>query len=235
MSIKAVGMILEHSPKSLKPSEVLVLIAIANHVDDKGISFPSMDKIARNSHVSKRQVIRILSQLQDKGEIKIKQRKRQDDLHDTNLYTLNEKYWHPNGGSDKLTPPHSDKLSLGSDTDDTRVVSPMSPKPSIEPSITKNPPLSPQVEIPSNLNTPEFNKVWLTWQAHRREIKKKLTPRSMKMQLKDLGKYPVGVAIQMVEQSIRGGYQGIFPVKQSQNGQHAPQKRVRVETDVVRY
>jgi DNA-binding transcriptional MocR family regulator len=230
MSIKAVGMILEHSSSTLNPSEVLVLIAIANHVDDQGRSWPSLDKIAKNAHLSRRQVIRVIRQLEEKGEIEITTRKQENDLHNTNLYTLNSKYW----GGDKLTPQGSDKLSRGSDMGDTRVVSPMSPKPSIEPSITKNPPLSPQIPIPQNLNTETFLKAWKDWHACRKEMGKKLTPRSEKAQLKMLAEYSPSVAIQIIETSIMNGYQGLFPPKVSTNGNghQAPQVKRQGEYSV---
>jgi len=74
------------------------------------------------------------------------------------------------------------------------------------------------VDFPKELNTPEFQKTWNQWKQHLVEKKKKLTPSTSKMQLKKLAKLPVGTAIAMLEQSIQNGWQGIFTLKEENNG-----------------
>lgn len=69
------------------------------------------------------------------------------------------------------------------------------------------------IELPENLNTEEFLATWNDWTAYRKEIKKTMTERTQKMQLKKLSDYPVGTAIAMIEQSIENGWQGIFELK----------------------
>ena len=62
--------------------------------------------------------------------------------------------------------------------------------------------------LPSWLNLDTWNK----WVAYRKDIKKKLTPRSIEMQLKELEKdIPNHVAI--IERLIMNGWTGLFPLK----------------------
>jgi phage replication O-like protein O len=66
------------------------------------------------------------------------------------------------------------------------------------------------VEIPPNLNTPEFLKAWGEWLVHRTQIKHKVTELTQQKQLKMLAQYSPKIAIAMIEQSITNGWQGIF-------------------------
>jgi len=67
--------------------------------------------------------------------------------------------------------------------------------------------------LPPELDTPEFLKAWEEWNQHRSEIKKKLTPSTKARQLKMLAKYPPATAAAMIEQSICGGWTGLFELK----------------------
>ncbi len=65
-----------------------------------------------------------------------------------------------------------------------------------------------ELELPEWLN----KEVWNEWLAYRKEQGKKLTERSVKLQIKELsGDIPNHVAI--IEQSIRNGWTGLFPLK----------------------
>lgn len=57
----------------------------------------------------------------------------------------------------------------------------------------------------------EFIEAWQDWNNFRKEIKKPLTPTGMKMQLKFLASLSEEQAIASIEQSIRAGWQGLFP------------------------
>lgn len=64
--------------------------------------------------------------------------------------------------------------------------------------------------IPESLNTPEFVELWSAWVDHRKELKKKLTPTAIKLQLRRLERWGIERAIAALEHSIGNGYQGIF-------------------------
>jgi 5-formyltetrahydrofolate cyclo-ligase len=72
------------------------------------------------------------------------------------------------------------------------------------------------------MNTPElphtsaaWAEAWADWIAFRKEIKKPLTPTSVKKQAKFLHAMSEADAIACLEQSIRNGWQGLFPVSKT--------------------
>lgn len=66
--------------------------------------------------------------------------------------------------------------------------------------------------LPPSLDFPEFRQAWDDWKAYRKEARKPLTPRSEKMQIKQLAAMGRD-AVFAIERSIANGYQGIFPPK----------------------
>lgn len=80
-----------------------------------------------------------------------------------------------------------------------------------EPKVTK---------IPDNLDNPEFLLVWEKWKKYLKGIKKAITPITEEEQLKFLAEQPQ--PIQVIENSIRNGWQGIFENKTIKpNGKHS--------------
>ncbi|MEZ5328035.1 MAG: helix-turn-helix domain-containing protein [Verrucomicrobiales bacterium] len=67
-------------------------------------------------------------------------------------------------------------------------------------------------ELP--FDSDQFREAWSEWRQHRSEIKKKLTPTSMKRQFKELSEMGEQRAIAAIEHSIKGGWQGIFEPSQ---------------------
>lgn len=68
------------------------------------------------------------------------------------------------------------------------------------------------VIIPESLNTPEFISSWTAWMEYRKSMKKTRKPEMMfALQLKELSKSPA-TAVQVLEQSMRNGWQGLFPL-----------------------
>ena len=77
--------------------------------------------------------------------------------------------------------------------------------------------LNKEVVFPKNLDTPEFKAVWEEWKQYRIELKKKLIPTTIKKQLKMLSGHPAK-AVSIIEESIKNGWQGLFPEKDGKNG-----------------
>lgn len=71
------------------------------------------------------------------------------------------------------------------------------------------------VEIPEGLNTPEFLQAWKEWQSYRKQTRKTLTEFTIKKQLGFLASIGVVDAIISINESIKNGYTGLFPVKQA--------------------
>ena len=76
----------------------------------------------------------------------------------------------------------------------------------------------------------EFLAAWSDWEAHRRDIKKKLTPTSVKMQFSAFVKWGEIRSIQAIHYSIRNGWTGIFEDKNSQTGTNGKKSTLEKET-----
>jgi hypothetical protein len=86
------------------------------------------------------------------------------------------------------------------------------------------------VEIPTQLQTPEFGLAWKAYIAHRIEIKKPMTPRGARMQLKKLAPHGPEVVIAHIENSIANGWQGIFI---NGSGGSTPEEKLRSELNQI--
>lgn len=58
-----------------------------------------------------------------------------------------------------------------------------------------------------------YREKWIQWEKHRRQIRKKITPKSAEQQIKLLLQYNPKTAGEIIDNSIRNGYQGLFPPK----------------------
>jgi len=89
--------------------------------------------------------------------------------------------------------------------------------------------------FPESLNTPEFKYAWENWQQHRKEIKKPLTPQSIKMQMKEFAVWGPLRSIRAIEFTIKKGWQGI---KEDENKQpshtQTPSAPVKKSFDDIR-
>ena len=68
------------------------------------------------------------------------------------------------------------------------------------------------LEMP--FDTAEFAEAWESWAIYKKEIRKKLTESTAKVQLKKLSQYPEQIAIAMINQSIEQAWTGLFELKQ---------------------
>ena len=67
------------------------------------------------------------------------------------------------------------------------------------------------IEIPLQLQSPEFIAKWTEWLEWRKdEHKKRVTPRAAKLQLTKLAKFPVATAIASIEESIGNLTHAVF-------------------------
>lgn len=82
---------------------------------------------------------------------------------------------------------------------------------------------------PSEINLPfgeKFHHTWDEWVKFRVEIRKKLTPTAIHQQLADIQKWSEGnevTACEIIKQSIRNGWQGLFELKLPINGKKQPE------------
>jgi len=73
------------------------------------------------------------------------------------------------------------------------------------------------VSIPTELDSDVFREAWERWTAHRKEIKKKLTPTTTAAQLKRLAAWGEARAVAAIERSIEAGWTGIFEDEKKTN------------------
>jgi len=64
------------------------------------------------------------------------------------------------------------------------------------------------------MSSERFAEAWKLWVQHRKEIRKKLTPTTERLQLKKLVQWGEEVAIRSIYQSIENGWQGLFYPKE---------------------
>lgn len=83
-------------------------------------------------------------------------------------------------------------------------------------------------EFPPELSSDEFEATWRKWEAHRSEIKKPLTPTSVKQQLATLAKIGQERALVMIEHTIEKGWTGL---REPDNGTHRTTKKTQMPDD----
>lgn len=81
------------------------------------------------------------------------------------------------------------------------------------------------VELPANLQTPDFRAAWDRWQQHRREKKSPLTPTSTRQQLKQMTAWGPARSIEAIDNSILNGWTGLFEPKDSTDAKHNGRSR----------
>ena len=81
-----------------------------------------------------------------------------------------------------------------------------------------------KIDFPSNLQTKDFQSAWAEWEQHRKEKRQKLTPSTIKSQIKMLSKNP-DQAIGIIKQSIGNGWTGLFSVKGEKSGNSGQTQR----------
>ena len=106
------------------PREKLMLILIASHANDEGECFPSQTTLAYRSGLSRRTVLRSLAELEERGVITRRQRRRPDGSRSSDTIRLNV-HGAPvrpplaggnlTDGARVTFPPHGDNVSPGSD------------------------------------------------------------------------------------------------------------------------
>lgn len=153
MSIKFMTWAFEQEMES--PTQKLVLLSLADHADSFGQCFPSLDLIAKRAGVSRRSVLRHLSEMEERGILVRHKRTRADGSQASSLYQIltsppgsvepnpEEVPAPPRGGGDSVAPPYDtgdtgggDSVAPLGDTSGTPGVSPASPlEPSVEPSL----------------------------------------------------------------------------------------------------
>lgn len=148
--------------------------------------FPSMETIAKKSGLKSRKTVsKAISLLEFYDIISVEKRSGDGGKRLNNIYQLNHS---------RVWTPISEKAPV-------EVQSESEPKPVKVSGVEV-------VVLPEWLNV----EAWTAWEEHRKQIKKKLTPLSMKLQLKILST-DIANHVEIINRSISSGWTGLFPLK----------------------
>ena len=186
----------------------LVLLAIADRSDDEGKAWCGTADIASRAAIARNHVIRHTTALSELGELEIGFRQGKNN---TNLYRV---LICPAAGQSQggTVPPRAaacPTMGLNPSHHGTRTPrTPKNPKGKVE----KFDPTS--SELP--FSSPAFSESWKTWCQHRKEKGHPLTPTTTRQQLAKLAAMGETRAIAAIDNSVTGGYQGIYEPKGNQ-------------------
>jgi len=122
MSIKVMTEVWEHSQQ--EGGALLVLLALADHANDQGYCWPSVPTLAKKARLSERHIRRILSDLQNTGELEIEARTGRSNYYRVITPRIGDDKLSGVGGADKsapLTPASVPPLTPASGTPDAHV------------------------------------------------------------------------------------------------------------------
>jgi hypothetical protein len=203
MSIKIMAAVWDRN--DLSQSETLVALALADHADDEGECWPSIDRIATKARIGDRQTQRVIQRLEALGLIQVE---RAVGRRNTNCYrfTLDAIK------GDTVTPlPDTAKGVMG----DAEKVSPGTQKVSLDATkgdIAKSPESSITIIEPSEEPSGLDREAWGRFFEYRKKIGKTIKPASTLAAKRQLAAFGADQP-HVVEQTIANGWQGIFALK----------------------
>lgn len=189
-----------------KQSHLLVMLALADYANDSGTCWPSMASIAAKARVTERGARKIVRELEALGWLEIDTGRGR---HGCNRYTVNPEQGSPRND----VPPGTTVQKPGTAMQETRNGGSSEPSRTIiEPSRSMDNPVDLLCEVVRHETATDFA-------AHRKAMKKPLTPEAARRIVSRLREHPDADAV--LDLSIENGWQGIFPEKiGATNGQH---------------
>ena len=181
------------------PSEKLVLLALANYADSTGLCWPKVKTLCVDTSLSERTVRTALRRL-DGDFIEVEKRRGKTGQQASSVYRL--RLGLPAGSDSTLESKPEGNHCL---SQKATIASIYREEPSIEPSLYRSSEL---------LN----EKAWEEFVQHRKEIKKKLTLGAEKKNRRVLEGLPFDEQQEIVDQAIRSGWTGLFPLKKGGGG-----------------
>lgn len=233
MSVKAISWAFD---QALEPSRKIVLLALADFADDAGACWPSMERIAAKSSMSRRTVVRAISELEEAGLVSREQsRDTETNRQRPNFYRLSlqaVRQVDARGPCANLPDPCA--------TSGASRAPLLAQKPSIDPSIDPSVPAiakkskgkkPKQHALPGIETLPPWADAeqWERFRRYRTEIGSPMTEDGERLLLGDLRRIAEGdreLQKAVIEQTIRTGrWLGLFPLKtEQQQPQRAPEK-----------
>lgn len=180
--------------REVGPVATLVYISLSRHADNgTQTAFPSMQTIGDEVGIKSRNTIaKGIKTLERHGIIDTKQSiDPSNGKRLNNTYTLlSRKFWKATAGTPKKQKPEvAEKKQTPGAIVDIRH------------------------EVPEWVD----KQAWADWEKYRRELRKPLTQSTVKAQLKDLEAHK-DQHVEMIRQSIKNGWMGLFPLKGGKRG-----------------
>lgn len=217
MSVRVSSLVWERSGQS--GDSLLLLLAMADFCDEDGICWPSQERLAERVRCSDRWIRALLKRLVLATDIAVIEqgggRSKSTSYQLNNLYVNQEHKSRINdetrNSKSRITVPEKEELS------DTN---PEHSSINVEHCVPRNhhrtvrePSNEPSANLPLPFDSPDFSEAWELWKNHRREIRKKLTPTAIGQQFDLCKKVGKADAIEMIQNSVRNGWTGLFPPK----------------------
>lgn len=195
-------------------AELLLLLALGDYANDKGECWPSIETLAKKARCKQRAIQNLVASLIISGKLEVEYNAGP---RGTNVYRLIMGGCSGCGGASSREKKQEIKSEIKKQPD--------APDPSG--SVSNHQSTSvPVIEIiPEALKTPEFLASWEEWKTFRKSHKSKSKNYAImfRKQMEMLSKYTAVEATGMLEESMRNGWQGLFPPKQQSNyGRRAP-------------
>ena len=206
-----------------------VYAAIAQHVREGRKAWPGLERIAEITGLSTRWIRQAIRTLESAGWLVVERAKGRPNIY--RLPPIKSKepdFPTPNMSKEPDFRTVRNSSSVGAEVEFRGVRNSSSPegnhrsKPGSKPlKQTKARGCAAPVLIPKELDSDVFREAWGRWTAHRKEIKKKLTPTTTAAQLKRLAAWGEARAVAAIERSIEAGWTGIFEEKKNGGNGHA--------------
>lgn len=186
------------------PYALAVYMVIRQHADKMGVAFPSAQRIATLTGMSRRKVFQATTTLELARWIGIKRATGTNGRPMPNLYTIlplsSSELGSPSPATGMVNDVHQD----GEPRSPGMVNHVRKNQTHIEPDLLNQKKAgnkAARLEIPNSLNTNAFEVAWNEWLAYRRERKLTVTPRTLAAQLKLLAGWGPDKAVSSVRQS----------------------------------
>jgi hypothetical protein len=235
MNVKIMSLVWACDLLKGEPYELLAMLALADWAYDDGETCPSIAQLCAKVGMTERQWKRIKPRLIAKGLLEVIANKGiGPGNRRTNRYKIKISLRGDNAtpsstfpGGDGVSPHDGVSPSPGGDQNVIQGVTGMSPggdwrRRGVRKirNTRKEPPTPLKgglVVFPDNLQTPEFQKLWAEWEAHRVAKRAKLTPQTRSKQLSKLSRWGTSRAIAALSYTLEQGWTGIFEEHQKSN------------------
>jgi hypothetical protein len=194
-----------------------VYAAIAQHVRDERRAWPGVERLAIITKLSARTIQYAITKLESSGWIVVeRQRGRGNQYHLPPIESNATDCTTPGVSNATHCVTVTQPIASGNATGCggvTQLVASEAYQRSIprsKPEKQTNRGKAAVVEIPSELESDVFREAWGRWTAHRKEIKKTLTPSTTAAQLQKLVAIGMARAVAAIDRSIEAGWTGIF-------------------------